>query len=679
MTANTALPIQVQLFKTPTQAPKYSLQVKLKGGDQLQAADPKATRALVALMDMQAVLGGAASHWGGPSAFAEILSALHALMFHQALRKKAQWYDLYHFVNDAGHCENGIYALRSSYGVPSFSVQDLRGFRSVQSHLTGHGESHLNPQGVFLSNGPLGSAFPQSQGLCAADRLLNNQRLTITVMSDGASMEGEAREAFAAIPGLAAKGKMNPYVLIISDNNTKLSGRIDQDSFDMSGTFQGLAQLGWDVINLPEGHNLQACLQVIEESFERAQKNPQRPVVIHAKTVKGYGVQKTEKSSSGGHGFPLKEPAELRAFLEEVYRGEKIPAEFLTWLGELEQEGARRAQAAKKAAPSVPSEKIQIGVASAMIKAKERGLPVVSVTSDLPGSTGVADFHKKYPESSFDVGVAEANMVSMAAGLSKQGFIPFVDTFAQFGITKGALPLIMGSLSQAPVIGVFSHTGFQDAADGASHQALSWTAMTAAIPLTDIYALSCSAEAEALVNQAIEHFANERRQGQVPRSKLFFLGRENFPRHYGEGIRYELGRAQVLLDNSSQYRHCVTVAVGGSLVPDALRAAKLLQETQIGTIIVNVSCLNRPDMETLGECVKKSQGNLVTVEDHQVVGGMGSLVVHALAVEGLELQVRSLGVCDEFGQSAYTSQELYKKHGLDAESIARAARGLCEG
>ena len=128
--------------------------------------DPRATRALVALMDVHAVNGGAACHWGGPAAFAEIMAAIHGIMF---AVKDRPWHAAYNFVNDAGHTENGIYALRANYGYDGMSFEDLKGFRSMQSKLTGHGESHLNPQGVLLSNGPLGSALPQAQGLALGD------------------------------------------------------------------------------------------------------------------------------------------------------------------------------------------------------------------------------------------------------------------------------------------------------------------------------------------------------------------------------------------------------------------------------------------------------------------------------------------------------------------------------
>lgn len=181
--------VKSKLAGTPGQ-PKYSLKVKNAQGEEVTIADPRATRALVALMDIHAVTGGAACHWGGPAAFAEIMAAVHAIMFNV---KDRPWHEAYNFVNDAGHTENGIYALRANYGFDNQTPEDLKGFRSLQSKLTGHGESHLNPEGVLLSNGPLGSALPQAQGLAIGDKTAGRDRVTIVTISDGASMEGEAR------------------------------------------------------------------------------------------------------------------------------------------------------------------------------------------------------------------------------------------------------------------------------------------------------------------------------------------------------------------------------------------------------------------------------------------------------------------------------------------------------
>lgn len=660
----------MKLASTPLNDPKFYVDVSHAHGEKFKLGDPKATRAMVALMDMNAVLGGAASHYGGPAAFAEIMSALHGLMFWESRKMDRPWYELYNFVNDAGHCENGIYALRANYGFAGLTLKDLTHFRSIESRLTGHGEAHLFPEGVLLSNGPLGSAFPQSQGLAMADALAQKDRVTVTVISDGACMEGEAREAMASIPGFAHNGKLAPYVLIISDNNTKLSGRIDKDSFSMAPTFQSLKTLGWNVLELKEGNNIQQCLFTIEHAIKLARENPKIPVAIHAHTVKGIGTKKTAESSSGGHGFPCKSATEVLPFIQEIYGSHPLPAEFIAWAEELVAlETKLKATAVKES-----GEKIQVGVANAMIKAKKAGLPVVSVTSDLPGSTGVAGFQKEFPHASFDVGVAEANMMSVAAGFSKQGFIPVVDTFAQFGVTKGALPLTMAMLSMSPMICIFSHTGFQDAADGASHQALTYLSMVAGIPGVKAIALNCSEQAEALVGAAIDEFVAKRKKGEEPTSYVFFLGRENFPKSFG-APSHQLDRAQILAERLQGSKN-VVLLTAGSLVPQALKASEKLNKQGIGSIVIDAVNLNHIDCDTIRGALERAGGCLVTVEDHQLVGGFGAIACQALLNAGVSFKSKSLGVDGHFGRSAYAAVELYRHFGIDADAIAAAANRL---
>ncbi|MBK7843815.1 MAG: transketolase [Bdellovibrionales bacterium] len=669
------IPLKNLLAPTPQRTPQWPIEISLKSGEKVEMVDPRSTRALVSLMDMQAVLGGAASHFGGPSAFAELMGAVYGLVFHRSRKTGVPWHEVAHIINDAGHCENGIYALKANYSFAGLSLDKLKGFRSIESQLTGHGESHLFPEGVYLSNGPLGSSLPQAQGLAYADCLAGRRRLTFAAISDGACMEGEAREALAAIPGLAKIGKMAPFVLVISDNNTKLTGRIDADSFSMQPTFDSLNELGWKVFRLADPHNLQKCVSLLEEAMQTAESHPQQPIAIIAKTIKGYGVKKVEESSSGGHGFPLTEAKDLKAFIEEIYSGAKVPEEFLEWAEEMVQQQKDKKSAVSNSS-AVPSEKIQKGVSQALIKKRKEGLPLFSISSDLAGSTGVREFQKAFPECTQDVGVAESNMISMAAGLSKEGFIPVVDTFAQFGVTKGALPLTMASLSQAPVIAFFSHTGFQDAADGASHQALSWLSMTASIPDVECYALTCSDEAEALVAQAIDRFVGMRKAGEVPPSTLFFLGRENFPLNYGlEPTSYRLGQGQFIHESekSPASKKLVPICPGGSLLSQALKAAKELEALGIRSSVVNPSCLNKPDLALFADCLRLSEGRLITVEDHQLVGGMGAILAQALLLRGIELKLKSIGVRGGFGQSAYQAGQLYQKHGMDAKAIVQAA------
>jgi transketolase len=262
-------------------------------------------------------------------------------------------------------------------------------------------------------------------------------------------------------------------------------------------------------------------------------------------------------------------------------------------------------------------------------------------------------------------------MISTAVGLSKAGFIPIVDTFGQFGVTKGNLPLTMAALSQAPVIAMFSHVGFQDAADGASHQATTFFAAVSAIPHTVVIAPSCSDEAESLMYQAIRQFATDRAAGRDGESYLFFVGRENYPLTWIPGAQYPWGKAQVLATGRD------VVLIGcGVLVNKAIEAGKLLAAQGVQATVISNPFVNRVDLATIGAAVKACGGRVVTIEDHQIIGGMGAQVSHALSNAGIAHTLQTLGINNEFGQSAYLAEELYEKHGLTAPKMAAAARAL---
>src|SRR5256884_314624 len=576
--------LKSQLADTPKQAPKYLVKVKNSQGQPVVLGDPRATRALVALMDVHAVNGGAACHWGGPAAFAEIMAAIHGIMVSVTGR---EWHEAFNFVNDAGHTENGVYALRANYGFDGMTFEDLKPFRSIKSKFTGHGESHLNPEGVLLSNGPLGSALPQSQGLAIADKVAKRDRVTICTMSAGAAVEGEAKEAFAAIPGLAAKAR----------------------------------------------------------------------------------------------GFPLATGEKIVDWVNEIYSGHQPPEEFLDWAKALrldweQKEAAKKAKAAASptaTAPAVKKDKVQSGLAKAAVRAAQEGLPVYSISADVQGSTGISLFQKSLPDRFIEVGIAEANMISTGAGFAKAGFIPIVDTFGQFGVTKGNLPLTMAALSQAPVIALFSHVGFQDAADGASHQATTYLAATSAIPHTIVIAPSCSDEAEAFMYQAIKRYAVDRASGKDGDTYIFFVGRENYPLSWVENARYEWGRAQVLQEGSD-----VVLVACGPLLSKAIEAGKKLAEQNIKATVINNPFINRVGLDTIGAAVKTCSGRVATIEDHQVIGGMGAQVSHALSQAGITHRIKSLGIHGEFGQSAYVAEHLYEKHGLTAKKRIEAALTLID-
>jgi transketolase len=420
---------------------------------------------------------------------------------------------------------------------------------------------------------------------------------------------------------------------------------------------------------------LQSVYSALEGGIAEAKSNPAQPVCLWVKTIKGKGIAATEESASGGHGFPLKSGELVNEWLNEIYGDAEVPAEFSDWANELRAnwEAAEEAKTDAPASdvPAIKMSKVQAGLAKGAVRAAQEGSPVFSISSDVQGSTGISAYQKSFPGRFIEVGIAEANMISTGAGMSKVGFIPIVDTFGQFGVTKGNLPLTMAALSQGPVIAMFSHVGFQDAADGASHQATTYLAAVSAIPHTVVIVPSCSDEAEEFMYQAIKRFEADRAAGKDGESYIFFVGRENYPLSWVENPVYDWGKAQVLQEGGD-----VVLVGSGVLLNRVIEAGKQLAADGVKATVINNPFVNHVDVETIGEAVHAAGGKLVTIDDHQSIGGMGAQLSHALSCAGVTHHIKTLGIDGEFGQSAYKADQLYEKNGLSVEGVIAAAKEL---
>jgi transketolase len=198
--------------------------------------------------------------------------------------------------------------------------------------------------------------------------------------------------------------------------------------------------------------------------------------------------------------------------------------------------------------------------------------------------------------------------------------------------------------------------------------------MLSSIPHVDVYCLASSEEAEALLTQTIEDFVAQRKAGKTPNTTVFFLGRENFPKTFGIQMAYKLKKAQVVKE--SEGRKSVTVLASGSMVIQALQALEILKVENVGVTVINPGLHNHLDTGVLKTALKKSEGRLIVIEDHQRIGGLAQMTAFALMQEGVSARLKSLAVNGEFGQSAYTAQELYQKHKIDSASVVESAREL---
>lgn len=283
---------------------------------------------------------------------------------------------------------------------------------------------------------------------------------------------------------------------------------------------------------------------------------------------------------------------------------------------------------------------------------------LVVLDADLAAATKTGIFKKAYPERFFDCGIAEANMMGVAAGLATCGKIPFASTFAMFAAGR-AYEIVRNSIGYPHLnvkIGA-THAGISVGEDGATHQCNEDIALMRTIPGMTIINPCDDIEAKAAVRAAVNF------NGPV----YMRFGRLAVPViNNSENYKFEIGKGVVMKDGND-----VTIVATGLMVNEALEAAKVLETEGISARVVNIHTIKPLDKELICKCAKET-GVIVTAEEHSVIGGLGSAVAEAVT-ECCPVPVVKVGVNDEYGYSG-PAVELLKKFGLSAENIADKVR-----
>ena len=278
---------------------------------------------------------------------------------------------------------------------------------------------------------------------------------------------------------------------------------------------------------------------------------------------------------------------------------------------------------------------------------------VVALDADLSGSTQTSLFAKAFPERFFDVGIAEQDLITTALGLSLEGFIPFAATFAVFA-TGRAYDQIRNSVcyqkSNVKIIG--AHGGITVGEDGASHQALEDISLMRGLPNMTVIVPGDYEQTRQAVRFAAEY------DGPV----YIRLSRMNVPTVFGSDYKFSLNKAVVLKEGTD-----ITLFVTGDILAEVLKASEILEEKGLSVQVVNIPVIKPLDVDTIVESASKTK-YVFTIENHSIIGGLGSAVCECLSEKAPKL-VHRIGVNDCFGQTG-TPNELLKCYGLDAESIA---------
>lgn len=299
------------------------------------------------------------------------------------------------------------------------------------------------------------------------------------------------------------------------------------------------------------------------------------------------------------------------------------------------------------------------GFGKGLLELGESNPQVVVCCADLAESTRVLAFKEKYPERYVELGVAEQNLATVASGLANYGKIPFITSYATFSPGRNNEQIRTTiSLNNVPVKIAGSHAGLSVGPDGATHQALEDIALMRVQP--NMVVLSpCDAEEARKATVAAAATA-----GPV----YIRLAREKTPLMTTPETPFEIGKAQVVWE--SEHPPQVVIFATGPLLHNALLAAKEL-EFAVPSIVINIATIKPLDAEAVVRAAKEA-GAVVTVEEHQIAGGMGSAIAELLAAE-CPVPIEFIGVRDQFGQSG-EPRELTQHYGLGVSHIAAAVK-----
>lgn len=293
----------------------------------------------------------------------------------------------------------------------------------------------------------------------------------------------------------------------------------------------------------------------------------------------------------------------------------------------------------------------------ALVELGKKNENIIVFDADLSKSTMTADFGKEFPDRFFNSGIAEANMMGMAAGVAMSGKVAFASTFAMFAAGR-AYEIIRNSIAypRANVKICATHAGITVGEDGASHQCIEDLALMRVIPGMTVIQPADATSTEKLIEQVAEMYG----------PCYVRLGRLDIPVIYDENTKIEIGKGIIVKDGKDH-----TVVACGLMVNEALTAAKQLEGEGISVRVIDMHTIKPLDKDILIRAAEET-GSIITAEEHSVIGGLGSAVAEVMS-QNCPVPIKMVGVQDRFGQSG-KPHLLMKEYNITSEDIVLAVR-----
>jgi transketolase len=552
-----------------------------------------------------------------------------------------------HLIFSKGHASPLLYSIYKAAG--AVTDEELLTFRQLGSRLEGH-PTPVIPW-VDVATGSLGQGLPIGVGVALAGKRLDRIPYRVWVLCGDSEMaEGSMWEAFEH----AAHYELDNLTAIIDVNRLGQTGET-MHGWDLDSYVRRAEAFGWRAIAI-DGHDVEA----IDLAYSQALETTGKPTVIVAKTVKGKGAEVVADQLSA-HGKALddaeaaiRELGGERNLRVQVARPEngRVPHRFVSDDAELElprYELGGKEVATRKA----------YGEALAAV-GDARG-DVVALDGEVSNSTFAEIFRDAHPDRYFEMYIAEQQLVAAAVGLQVRGWRPFASTFAAFH-SRAYDFVRMSAISRATLALCGSHAGVSIGEDGPSQMALEDLAMFRSLwSSTVLYPSDANQTAKLVAAMA-----------ELEGISYMRTTRAATPIIYGPDEEFPVGGSKVVRSSDQDE---VAIVGAGITLHEALKAAELLDADGLRARVIDLYSVKPVDVATLRAAADATQGRILTVEDHWPEGGIGEAVLSAFAELGGEPpRVRMLAVRDM--PTSGKPEELLAAAGIDAESIARAAREL---
>ena len=605
------------------------------------------------------------------------------------------------FILSKGHAAPLLYAAWKQFG--KVTDQELMHLRSFNSSLEGHPTARFHY--AEAATGSLGQGLSIGVGMALAARLTfgsaHQTQLprTFVLLGDSEMTEGSNWEAFE----LAAHYHLTNLIALVDVNRLGQRGET-LEGHDLSRLHQKCAAFGWHTVEV-DGHDLNALVKVLDAVLAK----PKSPIAILAKTIKGYGLDADIENKNGFHGKALS-PEKLPFFMTKL--AERFPQEA--------QEIAKNQLLAPPVNPPlrlahhnylIPTAHTEcFGLCQNVSKCKLHPIStrkaygealttlgaqnphILSLDAEVKNSTYAELFETAFPERFFECFIAEQNMIGMAIGLTKRGWIPFTLTFGAF-MTRAFDQIRMAGVGRVPLRLVGSHAGVSIGQDGPSQMALEDMAMIRTVPESIILypcdAVSTAACVELMANytHGISYLRTTREETPLVYQELSHEVRplmvsvltpvKMYRTREAEEVPHTFSIGNCCTLRASD-KDCCCVVAAGITVFEALKAYEYLKKQNIFIRIIDCYSVKPLPLAQLEEAVKTCHGRLVTVEDHYYAGGLGESIIAGLAQRDTTILTKTESLSVTQLPRSGSREELFAFEGIDAAAIIAAVTRCCK-